>query len=1082
MTETLSYADALKILGCNENRLVKAAEFAANATRTGWALAGGARMAFTLADLRDDAVRYGEHVLRRAPGWKGDVNRHTRTQRLAAAHAVVVVSAYLEALDEAKLPFALSRLGLDRGEQAALALGGPAAGGFARLAEALLARRLPAPAPHRPYAETRQAVAAVHREMSQALARYVRGTAVWEGLSPDDQVRLPALLAEGPPARALRIYDEDYRLLAAAGPELAVWSLGPSAGEGATGQAGPGTGRPGNGRPGNGGADRGGIDRGGTDRGGIDRSGIDRGGADRGRAGRGHARADTRAAGVGLSRVARLLAELAPPRVGDHPAVHRVRLAASALDRPLIAAGSVPGGVTLPLLGEGYINPRLRVAEMTREATPAVKSWWEEQTALPDAEEFLVGHLTSPHATRAPLVVLGEPGAGKSKLTEVLAARLASSEFLPIRVELGDVAAGSSVTAQIEQALTALLGERTTFHEVVEAAEGALPVVLLDGLDELVQAAESDRYDYVEQVRAFQRRQAGLGRPVAVIVTCRTVVADRVRFPHGVLAVQLRPFDDDQVRAWLDVWAQANRAPLARHGRRPLPADVALAQGEPARQPLLLLLLALYDAAGNALQRDGSELGRAQLYESLIQDFAARELDRDPAVRALSEARRRRLVERELVRLGSVALSMFVRGRPAVTGDALRRDVSALCGSEAGEEWTGQATGGFLFVDRGEPGGHAFLHATFGDFLVAWLAVYAVRDLVRRQHLAEDELIAVSPQDADDDLLYAVTSFSCLAERGPIVGFSMELLRRLPQEVRVRAANLLAELLRGALHERPRRSFTGFAPVRHPLTRRLAAYSANLVLLIRGVSEEPVSVSTLLRDTPGFERWSSHAHLWKSQLGREGWAGLIRGLPACRVPGDVLLGGAAEPWDFDAAGWWFTDPAGRAPEAEGRAPGSAEQVVWFATRALDERPYLLNRDLDLLTDSLPARDGVVVVARTSGRVVTLTRLVEELLMSGSLPVRERVALYLDAIAALTALPASRGRRKLDLLLRALALEGRDLPFEDRARIVAELLRAGVERDVLRPLLESMLFERTDSLTLLTGAGVPEELLREAHPS
>lgn len=1043
MTETLSYADALKILGCNENRLVKAAEFAANATRTGWALAGGARMALTLADLKEDAVRYGEHVLRRAPGWKADVNRHTRTQRLAAAHAVIVVSAWFEALDEAKLPFTLGRLGLDRGEQAALALGGPAADGFARLAETLLARRLPAPAPHRPYAATREAVGAVHREMAHALTRYVRGTPVWDGLSPDDQVRLPLLLTDGPPARALRIYDEDYRLLAAAGPELAVWSLGQAADEGR-------------------------------------------------KAGRGHARADTRAAGVGLSRVARLLAELAPPRVGDHPAVHRLRLAASALDQPLIAAGAVPDDVTLPLLGEGYINPRMRVAEMTREATPAVKSWWEEQAGLPDAEAFLVGHLTSPHATRAPLVVLGEPGAGKSKLTEVLAARLASSEFLPIRVELGDVAAGSSVTAQIEQALAALLGEETTFAEVVEAAEGALPVVLLDGLDELVQAAESDRYDYVEQVRAFQRRQAGLGRPVAVLVTCRTVVADRVRFPHGVLAVQLRPFDDDQVRAWLDVWARANRAPLARHGRRPLPAAVALAQGELARQPLLLLLLALYDAAGNALAGDGSGLGRAQLYESLIKDFAARELARDPAVRALSEARRSRLVERELVRLGAVALSMFVRGRPAVTGDDLRRDVTALCGAEAGQEWAGRATGGFLFVHRGEARGHAFLHATFGEFLVAWLAVYAVRDLVRRQDLAEDELIAVSPQDADDDLLYAVTSFACLAERGPIVGFSMELLRRLPQEVRVRAANLLAGLLRGALHERRRRSFTGFAPVRHPLTRRLAAYSANLLLLIRGVSEEPVGVSALLRDTPDFERWSSHAHLWKSQLGREGWTGLIRGLPACRVPGDVLLGGAAEPWDFDAAGWWFAGPAGPAgpaAEAAGRvpgpgeqAPGSAEQVVWFATRAPDERPYLLNRDLDLLTDSLPDRDGVVVVTRTSGRVVTLTRLVEELLMSGSLPVRERVARYLDAIAALTALPASRGRRKLDLLLRALALEGPDLPFEDRARIVAELLRAGVERDVLRPLLESMLFERTDSLTLLTGAGVPEEVLREAHPS
>ncbi|WP_420819185.1 hypothetical protein, partial [Nonomuraea lactucae] len=143
MTETLSYAGALKILGCNENRLVKVAEFASNAALTGWALAGGARMAVTLADLKDDVVRYGEHVLPRVPGWKGGVNRHTRTQRLAAAHAVIVVSAWFAALDEAELPFTLRELGLDRGDQAALALGGEAAEGFAGLVRALLARRLP---------------------------------------------------------------------------------------------------------------------------------------------------------------------------------------------------------------------------------------------------------------------------------------------------------------------------------------------------------------------------------------------------------------------------------------------------------------------------------------------------------------------------------------------------------------------------------------------------------------------------------------------------------------------------------------------------------------------------------------------------------------------------------------------------------------------------------------------------------------------------------------------------------------------------------------------------------------------------
>ncbi|WP_420819184.1 NACHT domain-containing protein, partial [Nonomuraea lactucae] len=934
-----------------------------------------------------------------------------------------------------------------------------------------------APAPHRAYAGTRAGVGREHRRMSEALARYVRGTAVWERLPAGEQARFLAHLAEGPPGRALRTYDEDYRLLAEAGPELAVWSLPPEPGasrspvdEARAAGSGGSAKTPGNGAL----------------------KGSAKGSAKGSR--KGHAKADTRATGIGLSRVARLLAELAPPRVGDRPGIHLIRLAASTLDQPLMAAGTVPDDVTLPLLGEGYVNPRLRVAEMTREATPAVKSWWEEQAELPDAEAFLVGHLTSPYATQAPLLVLGEPGAGKSKLTEVLAARLATSEFLPIRVELRNVAAESSVISQIEQGLAAVLGEEVKYQDVVEAADGALPVVMLDGLDELVQAAEADRYDYLEQVQEFQRGQARLNRPVAVIVTCRTVVADRVRCPDGVPAVQLRPFDDDQVRAWLGVWDQTNRALLARHRREPLPAEVALAHGELARQPLLLLLLALYDAAENALQHDGAELGRAQLYESLIRDFAARELTRDPAVRALSAARRRRLVERELVQLGAVALSMFVRGRPVVSAYELDRDLPALCGGgrEERRDWAERATGGFFFIHRtearptgaratgggaGADGGascYEFLHATFGDFLVAWLAVYAVRDLVRRQDLAEEELIAVSSQDADDDLLYAVTSFSCLAERGPVVGFSMELLRALPREVRVRAANLLAELLRGSLHERRRRSFTRFEPVRHPLTRRLAAYSANLVLLIRGVSDEPVSVSALLRDTGTLDRWSSHAHLWKSQLGREGWTGLIRGLPACRVRGDVLLGGAAEPWDFDAAGWWFGGPAAD-PAAQ-----VAAQVVRFATQALDERPYLLNLDIDLLTDSPPARDGFVVVARTSGRVVTLTRLVDELLMSGSLSARDRVVLYLDAIAALATLPASRGRPKLDLLLRALALEGADLPFEDRARIVAELLKAEVEREALRPLLESMLFERTDSLAILTGAGVPEELLRDAR--
>ncbi|WP_433444320.1 NACHT domain-containing protein [Nonomuraea sp. CA-141351] len=824
MIETPSYADALRILGCKDARLVKVIGFASAAARTGWALAGAGQLATGLADMRNSIVLYGKDVVRRMPELKTGVDRFTRTQRLAAAHAVIVVSAYFEALGEAKLPFTLDKL--DRGDK--ISRGVPTPERFARLVASLLLERLPTPEPHLPYAETRLAVERAYLRMSEAMAGYVGGLAVWDELTVDDQLLLPRMLAEGPPAHALRIYDEDYRSLALDSHEFGVRSL-------VTEKPPPAT---------------------------------------------------------ALSRVAWLLAEQAPPRVGDRPMIHLARMAANLLDRPLLLAGKLPEDVSLPLLGEGYLSPRFRVAELTREAAPALLNWWDDQRLLPDAEAFLVGHLTSLRATQAPLLVLGEPGSGKTKLTEVLAARLARSEFLPIRVELGSVAARADLTEQIEQAIAAVLGEEVQYAELVTAADGAMPVILLDGFDELVQG-RVNRYDYLERVQEFQAREAELGRPVAVIVTSRTVVADRIRLPEGLLGLQLQPFDDDQVRQWLDIWDQANRALLARRDLKPLPAEAALVHGEMARQPLLLLLLALYDAGGNALQHDHGPLGRARLYEVLLRDYTERE----------TGGVRRVAIDQELVLLGTVALSMLAGGRQVITGEALNRDLPALCHGGEDEpddegriDWVRKATERFFFVRRNGPrNGYAFLHATFGEFLVAWLAMYALRDLDRRRRLAGDEPLALV-QAVDDDLLYAVTSHSCLAERGATVGFILELLDEVPSAVRARCVELLAGLLRRSLHERPRRHFTGFRPVRHTLARRLAAYSANLTLLIVCASEEPVRVSSILPGPDHLEEWSSLSHLWKGQLGQEGWTGLVTALSAHRVvedgEEDVVLGGA----------------------------------------------------------------------------------------------------------------------------------------------------------------------------------------------
>ncbi|MEV5555210.1 hypothetical protein AB0L44_16285 [Nonomuraea wenchangensis] len=826
MIETPSYADALRILGCKDGRLAKVIGFAAAAERSGWPLAGAGQLVMGVADMRASVVRYGEDVLGRLPELRGGVDRHTRTQRLAAAHAVIVVSAYFEALGEAKLPFTLEQL--DRTEK--IARGVPTPERFARLMAALMLERLPTPEPHIPFGETRQAVERAYARMSEALAGYAAGLPVWDELSHDDQILLPRMLAEGPPAHALRVYDENYRSLALDSHEFGVRSL-------VTERPQPST---------------------------------------------------------ALSRVAWLLAELAPPRVGDRPMVHLARMAANLLDQPLLLAGKLPEDVYLPLLGEGYLTPRCRVAELTRDASPALDGWWEDQRLLPDTEAFLVGHLTSLRATRAPLLVLGDPGSGKTKLTEVLAARLARSEFLPIRVDLQGVAPRADVTEQIEQAIAAVLGEEVSYGDLVEAAGGAQPVILLDGLDELLLGG-AGRYDYLARVEEFQRREAGLGRPAAVIVTSRTVVAERIRFPDGLLALRLLPFEDDQVRQWLEIWDQANRALLARRDLTPLPAEAALAHGEMARQPLLLLLLALYDAGGNAAQQDDPRrrpLKRSRLYEVLLRDFTERETGGAGRV----------VIDQELVLLGAAALSMLARGRQVITDEALERDLPALC--HGGEDdpadadpdraaragWARRATERFFFVRRG---GHAFLHSTFGDFLVAWLAVYALRDLDRRRSLAGDEPLALV-QSVDDDLLYAVISHSCLAERGPIVGFVIDLLDDVPPEVRARCVEQLSGLLRRSLHECGRRHFTGFRPVRHSLARRLAAYSANLALLVVAAADGPVRVSELLPGPDAPERWSSFTHLWKGQLGEEGWNGLVTALSARRVvengEEDVVLG------------------------------------------------------------------------------------------------------------------------------------------------------------------------------------------------
>jgi hypothetical protein len=155
---------------------------------------------------------------------------------------------------------------------------------------------------------------------------------------------------------------------------------------------------------------------------------------------------------------------------------------------------------------------------------------------------------------------------------------------------------------------------------------------------------------------------------------------------------------------------------------------------ELASQPLLLLMLAIYDAQDNALATGAdADLDQANLYERLLSRFAWREVMK--AAAGHPESQLEVLVEEELLRLSLVAFAGFNRGRQWVTEADLDADLPVLLRTESAEPTTSvrrsltvgeTILGRFFFIHeaRARRDGQAlqtyeFLHATFGEYLGA---------------------------------------------------------------------------------------------------------------------------------------------------------------------------------------------------------------------------------------------------------------------------------------------------------------------------------------------------------------------------
>ncbi|MCP3804004.1 hypothetical protein NLX83_32515 [Allokutzneria sp. A3M-2-11 16] len=558
-----------------------------------------------------------------------------------------------------------------------------------------------------------------------------------------------------------------------------------------------------------------------------------------------------------LRRMEKLLSVAARTPRDLRAVVHAINQ--SELDRPVIEldTDSYGVGAIFPAVDGIFRTPHFRIARATTEARPADENWWVALERRRDLDQVLARHFSGPGSTRLPLLLLGHPGAGKSLLTKVLAARLPESGYTVVRVPLRQVDADVPVVEQIQQALHASTNGRVSWATLADQSEDVIRVVLLDGLDELLQATTNDRGGYLREVQEFQRIEATIGRPVAVVVTSRTLVADRVRIPDGAPMIKLDEFDDDQIAEWISVWNRSNR---------PMSLETALAQGDLARQPLLLLMLTLYFTDPDTPAED-AELSQVDLYDRLFHTYARREAKKVPN---LSERDLPEAVETQLRRLSTAALGMFNRGRQSITETELSADLRGLKEpSPQGERLLGE----FFFVHSAEAmtssvqRSYEFLHATFNEHLVAARIVEELRDV------AAASLRGRRFREPEDALLFALLSHQPLAIQQPTMEFVLQRLLRLDDDERDDVVKTVGWLLEHYRTRQPAQNFPDYRPLPPDVVRPIAAYSANLVLLWVVADPDARSVRDLWPDAP--ETWASTVDLWSAGLGTEGFRAML---------------------------------------------------------------------------------------------------------------------------------------------------------------------------------------------------------------
>ncbi|MDG4797546.1 hypothetical protein [Micromonospora sp. WMMD1082] len=767
-------------------------------------------------DQKNEVVDLLRKLVKVGLGRLGGRRSPERPTVLAATHTALVYGAFFAAIRETLGPV-YDQIDLRDEDKQRLTDRAAASMAQKQLSHTLATAQVPLPWAGCGYCANRDSfISSLYEELASLCIKFFQNFAVWdraEVVSPVEPL-IDTLVK-----RAVRRYDAEYKLLAAEVREFEIWAL---LGEHAATQAVVGQ------------------------------------------------------AADSLVRLERLMVSLAGV-VQQH--AHQVRQVSADFNRAILNEPLVTAGISddlpalkVPTVGNGYLSPPFRWTVIDHDAQPADESWWARTAPVDnDLDAFLAAYFSSPQSHERPLVVLGHPGSGKSMFTKVCAARLSSSNaFSAARIPLRQV---PDPNAPLYQQVAAVLGKatngRVSWLELSDASADATRVLLIDGLDEFMQASGTSESNYLQNVVEFQRIEAVTAQPVAVVVTSRTLVADLARIPDGCLVIKLEDFRPEQVAAWLEIWEAVN--PQLRHSELAgiPPATSVLSYGDIARQPLLLLLLVLYGVP-NGLPPMEKDSTPAQIYGGILRRFIRRELSKPTDVAPTGSEETQ--VHAELWRLGIAAFGMFNRGKHYIEEQTLLEDLHALDPASRQRQnprrgpslsAARRVLGKFFFIhasetDEGSDGrSYEFLHATFSEYLIAYLTMTELDELWNSRDRP-------SSQNWDDDRLYALLSHQTLNSGGSAVLPFIEQLYSDPDSAS-RAGQILRLLLSEAENRWDSGRYGAYCPSSGNYVERFAIYTANLMQLLLHVTNDPVVLASIFPKRHDW--WVRLVRIWQGHLG-----------------------------------------------------------------------------------------------------------------------------------------------------------------------------------------------------------------------